>query len=1702
MPTQIKIQQNDLAFTELQLQDKMLIDIKDIRSVLITESLENLYVEIVNDKDLVIFFDAGEQLTIENYVDAIKEESSDTPTLTLEFNGESLEVSSFEKLLELMDTTASNRDIKSQNYLTFEEEGNQTANLESDTQESTRERNEIFSTNTEERRSSANNASSVSESSSDQEVVHDRTPYEIADLPTKNITLAFDFNSFYDFTEENSHIQALAKGSLAAAYEAQKSIDEDIYSSISHAETVSTESVSYANEYHDNLLAYQNQSESYRDLAQQYLEDVTAFLDSLVEKRALALENLDSEYVNIIDEQLSHFQNEKKDIENKIADLDEKYAESTELNDEALSLITESSALRDAIEDQTDLIVENSKDDVAQQINKLHDALNKIDGSIEDQIDLANSSETREQEANESEIETIVAQSKISTNDNTTLSQAEEKAALSLSEAQSYVDAANLEFQKAQELLELAQQTLANANDAHADAIRSRYQATHAGENTTVQNDAVELTASQVQETEALLSQAQDAFDAAKLEKEDAQKQLDDAVLLDDQIEKETDQIVDDAYDNAKDSLSQTNDSQVQTDSAQANMESKEVDVGSISLHSLKEAVSNLSINNISTLSSAEAVLSQKRTEFDTYKQSVEALHQSAKNYLDEANENLQQAQLSAQQAQDAYDKAEAANEDSLAQYATLQSAKSALNVAVSEVQTAEASMQKATEAMASLETNKNELQSLGEQIETISDGWVTTLAQALSDLKVETEEISALAQDKINTIEGLSEAPSVELLESAQTLQNDTHVKAMSMSGALEELQRLLAINDEGETTITINGVETTIDLQELIIDSNLIIENALEISENDDPISVLSETDDSNNSVSEAIAAGAYTGVHLNAVDIDGQQVSYSLADDLPFIIDDEGKIFTKSELNFQDASSYTFEVTATSSDGTTSTKEVTVNVSDINNDLTFVSERAGYKNVVGFYELNENGEPINPATIVIDDQNGLKSGEHLANLNPNGNYGFFIIAGYNAASLVDESSVVEFDSNGQLSIDGNSSNAMVFHTNPQWNSDGRDHFIYESDGQGGTNIKIEDLKNLGDKDFDDVVLNVNFKMADPTKITVDLEALDSQRIVDEEAHAQAGIYERDGEYYQLQTQAVTTKVEVDPIYTVETEIVDKAHINTRKVKEFLVDEGSTSVTIDFQHFGYSGSTGSKSDKAFITFLDKDVNEVGTAQQSAFKSNGKNSVTFNNDVEFDSITLTTNSEGFTVQAINSDRFTEVKGKSLDTDAMEKEGIVEENGKYYQTLDTVAMKTSPNYKEVETNDVPFSIEGKTLNKSDQETFALDTSTKSVTIEFEEFKGSSSEKVLIQFLDKEGDVVGSANQSAFANEGKHAIEFNNDIAFSAVRISSPDQSLDIQELRGEGIGLKTMIDEEANSEAGIYYKTGPDIIQQGESFSNLGNKGTNVRKDAAPIDKETQTFDFGVEKAFQIVTISFDAVAKGGWENDTTNTVDTFEVIANGQILKTYTFKDGGDVDSDDTGFEVQLDKDGKLILDFEVESTAKSEVVAVDNLEITLPGTGYFKDEKMEEEVEISVDPIMKDVIETGEMDDTFEIIELGESEEVDAGEGFDTLIIEEDMNWDFDSLDPTKFQNIEAIDLTNNSNEELTNVDYSDVLKMTDEDNILKIIGNEGDKLGLTDDRDGGAWTKTGEKVTSEDGETFDVWQNDDVQLFVDEDIIVTDV
>ncbi|XOB65557.1 retention module-containing protein [Deferribacteres bacterium DY0037] len=127
-------------------------------------------------------------------------------------------------------------------------------------------------------------------------------------------------------------------------------------------------------------------------------------------------------------------------------------------------------------------------------------------------------------------------------------------------------------------------------------------------------------------------------------------------------------------------------------------------------------------------------------------------------------------------------------------------------------------------------------------------------------------------------------------------------------------------------------------------------------------------------------------------------------------------------------------------------------------------------------------------------------------------------------------------------------------------------------------------------------------------------------------------------------------------------------------------------------------------------------------------------------------------------------------------------------------------------------------------------------------------------------------------------------------------------------------------------------------------------------------------------------------------------------------------------------------------------------------------------------------------DNIQAGAGDDTI-VYHAGDT--VDGGDGTDTLLILDNNHIDFSSLHDVS--NIEVIALGSEENQIIDNLSISDVLNITDDDNLLQVTGSEGDQVDMSD------WVKGDNGMfTASDGSDVSVHINGDFSFDADSKII----
>ena len=247
-------------------------------------------------------------------------------------------------------------------------------------------------------------------------------------------------------------------------------------------------------------------------------------------------------------------------------------------------------------------------------------------------------------------------------------------------------------------------------------------------------------------------------------------------------------------------------------------------------------------------------------------------------------------------------------------------------------------------------------------------------------------------------------------------------------------------------------------------------------------------------NTSVAENDAGAAIGSLSTTDPDI-GESHSYSVSDTRFEVVDGQLKLKDGVSLDHE-AGDVTVTITATDSGGLSTEQDFTIAVGDVNEapteitlapadrvdvTVTFLSERAGYSNSFGVFHKDADGNPV-AGKIVWSDGNQLAAGSSetisFHGIDP-ADIGYFIIpdgADENRGFADNIDVTFQQDSNGNwqavladgTALEGRGAN-VYFSGGAELNPDGRDHTT-----ESGDTIGFEDLRNLGDADFDDFVFS----------------------------------------------------------------------------------------------------------------------------------------------------------------------------------------------------------------------------------------------------------------------------------------------------------------------------------------------------------------------------------------------------------------------------------------------------------------------------------------------------------------------------------------------------------------------------------------------------------------------------------------------------
>ncbi|WP_419764651.1 MAG: tandem-95 repeat protein [Arcobacter sp.] len=763
------------------------------------------------------------------------------------------------------------------------------------------------------------------------------------------------------------------------------------------------------------------------------------------------------------------------------------------------------------------------------------------------------------------------------------------------------------------------------------------------------------------------------------------------------------------------------------------------------------------------------------------------------------------------------------------------------------------------------------------------------------------------------------------------------------------------------------------------------------------------------------------------------------------------------------------------------------------------------------------------------------------------------------------------VEVSAGDEISASDINSGNLVF--TPETNSDADVSFDFKvSDGTAWsdtatTSITVDAVA--------DAPINVSIEVGQGT------ESVSLSEVVSESANEAAGIYERDGNYYQMQSQNVETqvldiaalkekgytinndgdyfkinsdgaKVLVEQEFTREvTKVVDaepimktatetttyetlgEAHIdngavvNAYNTVSFDFAEPTSNIELDFSNFD--------SGMAKISFYDANGNQVGD-DISQYHVNDSRGYTVPDGAVGVSVSNMDSSSDFTIDTISyrgepGEVTVEAGGLVPDYAAMEAAGITWTetqsetitqsaditnignigdsnvrgfNPEDHETSQVFDFGADLAYREV-TITVNMDVKGSWDNNSSStnDYFRVSANGQELDVNYYSNRSYGHESEEVSYL-------GWDNFENYTYEYQVYLDENGQAQLDFMVASTADnETVDVKNIdvayEGQTGWVKEVTETETYTESvlvdapaeqvqpedipgGVPMKT---LVQSHQVEVEVDPKMTTVSEVIAtiyPVDIVAALADVDGSEALSVTItgVPTGATLSQGTDNGdgtwSINVEDDATSIGEHLTISVPAGTENFDLGVTATATETSTDEEiaqsdtDSVVVDSSTESNEDANTINANNNEVT---TGTDADDIFS----ISID---------GE--DPLSVTQTT----IDGGEGYDTVAIADAGVLDFDTLIA---KNVEEVNLENNQLNSLE-IDSSDVINMTDDDNILKIIGDSGDEIGLTSEDNDSSWVKTDESVTTDDGETFDVWRDDNVTVFIDTDITVTDI
>ena len=414
-------------------------------------------------------------------------------------------------------------------------------------------------------------------------------------------------------------------------------------------------------------------------------------------------------------------------------------------------------------------------------------------------------------------------------------------------------------------------------------------------------------------------------------------------------------------------------------------------------------------------------------------------------------------------------------------------------------------------------------------------------------------------------------------------------------------------------------------------------------------------------------------------------------------------------------------------------------------------------------------------------------------------------------------------------------------------------------------------------------------------------------------------------------------------------------------------------------------------------------------------------------------------------------------------------------------------------------NSTTIDTTNKDLGKNGSQTIEIKAleaheTTESMTLEIEKFKSGKDGDLVITAYDKDGNQVGdSMTLSATASDDKkHDYDFNptNGGEFNYITVSAGDDS----EVKIKKIDAAVITTTETEVVTGHSYTL--DISTSlSDSTETLGDITVSPLPEGASLSAGTKNIDgtwtltssdlndLKVITTTEIAAdfnITVQATSTDGNSISTTSKAVIVDVDAavttTGSTINMGDTKD--EVGTGTAGDDIINMGDGKSAKEQEAHGGEGNDTVNIDGESFKVYGeagndTFNISSNDFSNKSGSSSGSSSGKASKAADMDG-----------DIDGGEGLDTLVFSDGMDIDMSALDDN-ISNIETINLGEGT-QNITSLHTSDVLNMTDTDNILRIDGDSTDSIELNTESE---W-KLGDFQTTDEitGQTYDVYESVD--------------